>query len=155
MGCENSKSIELIDSNKAINLIQAEIDETKPNLINKILRGDLQGNFKNCLITNQVQLEEYLVSFIPTKIKKEENDLELIYNINDDILTQSIVINFEKEYIIALSGFNEILKVEEHNGNYLVFFDKIVDDIKYIAIFVSQINEFSQILYCQINNENQ
>ncbi len=155
MGCENSKSIELIDSNKAINLIQGEIDETKPNLINKILRGDLQGNFKNCLITNQVQLEEYLVSFIPTKIKKEDNEFELIHNINDDILTQSIEINFEDEYIIALSGLNEILKVEEYNGNYLVFYDKEGDITKYIAIFVSKLNDFSQILFCQIpNNQN-
>ena len=154
MGCENTKTIEL-NENKIIYSIKERINPEKPNLIKKILKGYLQGNFKDCLITNNDQLEEYLVSYIPTKIKNEENNLELIHNINDDILTQSIEINFEDEYIIALSGLNEILKVEEYNGNYLVFYDKGGDINKYIAIFVSKINDFSQILFCQIGgNEN-
>jgi hypothetical protein len=154
MGCENSKTIE-IKENKSLYSIREKMDETKPNLIKKILKGYLQGNFKDCLITNKEQLEDYLVSFIPTKIRKEDNEFELIHNINDDILTQSIEINFEDEYIIALSGLNEILKVEEYNGNYLVFYDKEGDITKYIAIFVSKLNDFSQILFCQIpNNQN-
>ena len=154
MGCENSKTIE-IKENKSLYSIREKMDETKPNLIKKILKGYLQGNVKDCLITNKEQLEDYLVSFIPTKIRKEDNEFELIHNINDDILTQSIEINFEDEYIIALSGLNEILKVEEYNGNYLVFYDKEGDITKYIAIFVSKLNDFSQILFCQIpNNQN-
>ena len=116
----------------------------EPNLAEKIVSGIVQPfgdkTFKDCIINNETEFEDKIVDFIPTKIPDPENDDNEIPNINDDIVTQSLKVDFSLNDIIALSGFNEILKVENNNGNYLIYHDGKKGNKKtYIAIVVEKI----------------
>ena len=149
MGCGSAKII----NNKAIKLSKSniiKINSNKPNLSENILYGYLEGNFRDCLITNDKELEEKLINFIPTKIPNDNNPNELVHNVLDDIITQSVEFNFDKNNIIALRGINKILKVEECNGNYLVFQNERKEiSSKYIAIIVKKLNGNPQIKFAQ------
>ncbi len=145
MGCGQTKTFE-DDKTGQLKITKMEIHEELPDLKEKILEGHLEGNFRNCLITNEKELEDNLISYIPTKIEDDKNPGQLTHNIHDDIITQSVEFNFEKHNIIALSGFRTIIKVEEYKGNYLVFYDSDEGNYsKYIVIFVKKISGFPQI----------
>jgi hypothetical protein len=122
----------------------------KENYIVGKTEGILKKNsqFNACLITNYYELEEKLIEFIPTRIKFNNKDE---FNINDNIITNSLNFNFDENFLIAVNGVNDILKVEEKGGNYLIFHDNIaVNPEKYICVVVKQIIGTPQISF----NEN-
>ena len=122
----------------------------KENYIVGKTEGILKKNsqFNDCLITNYYELEEKLIEFIPTRIKFNNKDE---FNINDNIITNSLNFNFDENFLIAVNGVNDILKVEEKGGNYLIFHDNIaVNPEKYICVVVKQIIGTPQISF----NEN-
>ena len=144
MGCDEVKTLELDTDNK-------ENDQTpkKRNLCIKMFTGVLQENinFSDTLIKNHEELDEKLRSFIPTKIIKPDSDIPT-FNTRDDILTKSANINFQENYLIAINGVNRVLRVEEENGNYLIFHDEQPGDKhKYIALVVSQLGYNPEIFY--------
>ena len=86
-------------------------------------------------------MNDKLRSFIPSKIK--ENN-EYTYNIYDDILTKSEKVNFQDEYIIAINGVNRVLRVEESDGNYLIYHDnQPKEKNSYLAMVVKRISGFN------------
>jgi len=140
MGCSGS-SIVVGETNKK---------PIKENYIINKTEGILKKNsqFKDCLITNYYELDEKLIEFIPTRITYNNKDE---YNINDNIITNSFNFNFDENFLIAVNGVNDILKVEEKGGNYLIFHDNIaVNPEKYICVVVKQIIGTPQISF----NEN-
>ena len=88
-------------------------DNDEKNLLIKIYKGELTKNsmFTDTIIKSGNELEDKLRSFIVLKVKKENSD-ELTYNINDEILTKSIKVDFKRQYIIALNGINDIYEVQ-------------------------------------------
>ena len=88
-------------------------DNDEKNLLIKIYKGELTKNsmFTDTIIKSDNELEDKLRSFIVLKVKKENSD-ELTYNINDEILTKSIKVDFKRQYIIALNGINDIYEVQ-------------------------------------------
>ena len=140
MGCSSSSIVEGETNKKTV----------KENYIINKTEGILKKNsqFNDCLITNYYELDEKLIEFIPTRITSNNKD-EL--NINDNIITNSFNFNFDENFLIAVNGVNDILKVEEKGGNYLIFHDNIaVNPEKYICVVVKQIIGTPQISF----NEN-
>jgi len=104
-------------------------------------------NFQSCLIKNDDELVSNLRMFIPTKIPKKQKS-GFAFNTEDKILTNSAKINFNKNYLIALTGFNQIEDVKINNGNYLINHDgKTNNEDKYIALVVKKIEGEPQILF--------
>ena len=133
MGCDEIKTVELDNEQDQAN--------KKNNLCIKMFTGYLQENenFNDALIKSQEELEEKLRSYIPTKIKKENSDVPS-FNTKDDILTKTANIDFSTNYLIAINGVNRVLRVEEENGNYLIFHDNQPGyKSKYIALLVNKI----------------
>ena len=129
MGCAGIEANDLDDN-----------DYTK-NLVIRICKGQLIQNsiFTDTLIKSEKELDDKLRSFIPLKIKKENSE-ELTYNTKDDILTKSIKVDFEKQYIIALNGINNIYNIKEANNNYIIYHDNQPSiKEKYIAIVVQKL----------------
>ena len=129
MGCAG-KEPNVLDDN----------EETKV-LIYKICKGELIKNsiFTDTLIKSEKELDDKLRSFIPLKIKKENSE-ELTYNTKDDILTKSIKVDFEKQYITALNGINKIYNIKQANNNYIIYHDNQPSiKEKYIAIVVQKL----------------
>ena len=140
MGCDESRTIEDVKESKISSSIG---DKKEPNLAEKILTGRIQpyGDkiFTDCIITNQTELEENIIEFIPTKIP-DPNGKNDIPNIHDDLVTNTLQVDFGVHSLIALSGINKVLKVENHNDNYLVYHDGIKGKKNtYIAILVQKI----------------
>ena len=72
-------------------------------------------------------------------IKKPDSD-DLAFNTKDDILTKSADINFNNNYIIALNGINRVVRVEEMDGNYVIYHDnKSGYRNRYVALVVRKI----------------
>lgn len=134
MGCQNPKTIE--NDNEAENEIK---NDTKKNTINEddskeqkieeeVLIETYSGllihglNFQNCLIKSQDDLINNLRMYIPPKIDNKQNKSSA-FNLNDKILSNSININFNQNYIIALKGINKIRNVKINNGNYIIYHD--------------------------------
>ena len=124
MGCTEVSAIEEVKGKEKISTIG---NPNEANLAEKIVSGIVQPfgdkTFKDCIISNESEFEDKIVDFIPTKIPDPENDDNEIPNINDDIVTQSLKVDFNINCIIALSGIHKVLKVERHNDNYLVYHD--------------------------------
>lgn len=142
MGCEESRTIE--DIKKQEKGAIAVGNPNSPNLAQKMVRGHLEPfgdkKFEDCIIKNEEEFENKIIDFIPTKIPDPNDDNKEIPNVSDDIVTQSLKVDFSLNDIIALSGFNEILKVENNNGNYLIYHDGKKGNKKtYIAIVVEKI----------------
>ncbi len=140
MGCDESRTIEDVKESKISSSIG---DKKEPNLAEKILTGRIQpyGDkiFTDCIITNQTELEENIIEFIPTKIPDPEGTKE-IPNIHDDLVTNTLQIDFGLHSLIALTGINKVLKVENHNDNYLIYHDGIKGKKNtYVAILVQKI----------------
>ena len=107
MGCEESRTI-----------------EERPLTIEKKMTGLLEKDlhFQDCLIQSENDLENKIRMFIPTKKPDENNPEQLVPNIQDDIVTSSLKVDFDKNYVIAMSAIN-ITNVSEVKGCYLVYHD--------------------------------
>ena len=176
MGCQNSKTIEAEDqinnnkikntneqkeNNDISNAVIEEIEESKESIENKenqeieenIMFEKYSGqlikglDFKNSIIKSNDELIDNLRMYIPPKIQKKQNN-SLVFNLNDKILTNSINIDFNEKYLIALKGFNNIEKVQNKKGNYAIYHDNNANnDNKYIALIVKKIEGNPQMTF--------
>ena len=138
MGCDESRTIEDVKQTTSSSVG----NQKEPNIAEKILTGRLQPygdrQFSDCIITNQTELEDNIIEFIPTKIPNSNGDE--VPNIHDDLVTSTLQIDFSIHSLIALTGINKVLKVENHNDNYLIYHDGIKGKkTTYIAILVQKI----------------
>ena len=164
MGCQNSNTSEEKAENNPENKNILKQNSIKPddnkedeeNIEQKeqsILIASFSGflikglNFQNCLIKSQDELVSKLRMFIPAKIKKK-NKKSLVYNLEDKILSNSININFNKNYIIALSGFKNIKDVKIENRHYIIYHDgPNINEEKYIALVVKKLEGNPEFLF--------
>ena len=141
MGCDEVRTMEIGEDQ---NNFQA--NNICRGVITGFLRNDL--NFEESIIYSQQELDDKLRIFIPTKIKKEDSkDTE--YNTKDDILTNSVTINFDEECLLALNGINKVFKVEEGaDGNYVIFHDNQPgSSYRYVALIVKKLGNNARIVY--------
>ena len=134
MGCEQIVTFDSIEDNENSNS-----PAKNNNLLIRQYAGLLSedNNFSDTIIKSNDELNAKLRSFIPSKIKKDNN---LTYNIYDDILTKSEKVDFQEEYIIAINGVNKVIRVEEMDGKYLIFHDnQPKEKNSYVAIVVKKI----------------
>ena len=119
MGCEESRTIEDVQTPQ-----QVQVATTRPLTIEKKMTGLLMKDlhFQDCLIQSENDLENKIRMFIPTKKPDENNPEQLVPNIQDDIVTSSLKVDFDKNYVIAMSAIN-ITNVSEVKGCYLVYHD--------------------------------
>ena len=119
MGCEESRTIEDVQTPQ-----QVQVATTRPLTIEKKMTGLLEKDlhFQDCLIQSENDLENKIRMFIPTKKPDENNPEQLVPNIQDDIVTSSLKVDFDKKYVIAMSAIN-ITNVSEVKGCYLVYHD--------------------------------
>ena len=119
MGCEESRTIEDVQTPQ-----QVQVATIRPLTIEKKMTGLLQKDlhFQDCLIQSENDLENKIRMFIPTKKPDENNPEQLVPNIQDDIVTSSLEVDFNKNYVIAMSAIN-ITNVSEVKGCYLVYHD--------------------------------
>ena len=119
MGCEESRTIEDVQTPQ-----QVQVATTRPLTIEKKMTGLLMKDlhFQDCLIQSENDLENKIRMFIPTKKPDENNPEQLMPNIQDDIVTSSLKVDFDKNYVIAMSAIN-ITNVSEVKGCYLVYHD--------------------------------
>ena len=138
MGCEQIITFDSIEDNENSN---SPVQNN--NLLIRQYTGLLSqdNTFSDTIIKSNDELNDNLRSFIPSKIKKDNN---YTYNIYDDILTKSEKVNFQDEYIIAINGIHKVLRVEELNGKYLIFHDnQPKEKNSYVAIVVKRISGFN------------
>ena len=138
MGCEQIVTFDSIEDNENSN---SPVQNN--NLLIRQYTGLLSqdNTFSDTIIKSNDELNDNLRSFIPSKIKKDNN---YTYNIYDDILTKSEKVNFQDEYIIAINGIHKVLRVEELNGKYLIFHDnQPKEKNSYVAIVVKRISGFN------------
>ena len=119
MGCEESRTIEDVQTPQ-----QVQVATTRPLTIEKKMTGLLEKDlhFQDCLIQSENDLENKIRMFIPTKKPDENNPEQLVPNIQDDIVTSSLKVDFNKNYVIAMRAIN-ITNVSEVKGCYLVYHD--------------------------------
>ena len=119
MGCEESRTIEDVQTPQ-----QVQVATIRPLTIEKKMTGLLEKDlhFQDCLIQSENDLENKIRMFIPTKKPDENNPEQLVPNIQDDIVTSSLKVEFDKNYVIAMSAIN-ITNVSEVKGCYLVYHD--------------------------------
>ena len=119
MGCEESRTIEDVQTPQ-----QVQEATTRPLTIEKKMTGLLEKDlhFQDCLIQSENDLENKIRMFIPTKKPDENNPEQLVPNIQDDIVTSSLKVDFNKNYVISISAIN-ITNVSEVKGCYLVYHD--------------------------------
>ena len=119
MGCDESRTIEDVQTPQ-----QVQVATTRPLTIEKKMTGLLEKDlhFQDCLIQSENDLENKIRMFIPTKKPDENNPEQLVPNIQDDIVTSSLKVDFDKNYVIAMSAIN-ITNVSEVKGCYLVYHD--------------------------------
>ena len=124
-----------------LNTKNFEDNDDEKNLLIKKYKGELTKNsmFTDTIIKSDNELEDKLRSYIALKVKKENSE-ELMYNIEDEILTKSIKVDFKRQYIIALNGINDIDKVKKSDNNYIIYHDNQPSTSdEYIAIVVKKI----------------
>ena len=119
MGCEESRTIDDVQTPQ-----QVQVATIRPLTIEKKMTGLLEKDlhFQDCLIQSENDLENKIRMFIPTKKPDENNPEQLVPNIQDDIVTSSLEVDFNKNYVIAMSAIN-ITNVSEVKGCYLVYHD--------------------------------
>lgn len=149
MGCEESRTID-DGAKKESKVEQQKAQKVGENLIVKTLTGLLDKNsnerFHDCLIESGSDLEDKLRIFIPTSKPDENNPNNFVRNVSDDIVTQSLKIDFSQCSIIAMSGI-QINYVSNSNGNYLVRHDGIPESSgTYCAVVVKRIPGNPQIV---------
>ena len=119
MGCEESRTIDDVQTPQ-----QVQGATPRPLTIEKKMTGLLEKDlhFQDCLIQSENDLENKIRMFIPTKKPDENNPEQLVPNIQDDIVTNSIKVDFDNYCVIAMSAIN-ITNVSEVKGCYLVYHD--------------------------------
>ena len=143
MGCEQVLTFEDLEPNGSNPNTLDNTPKTN-NLLIRAYAGILspEAKFTDTLIKSDKELNEKLSNYIPSQIKKENNEYK--YNLDDDILTKSARVDFENEYIIAINGVNKVIRVEEDNGNYLIFHDnQPKEKNSYIALVVRKISGYN------------
>ena len=115
--------------------------ETQPtNLLLRTYKGLLSqdNNFTDTLIKSEAELIPKLRDYIPSQIEIGNDKYD--YNCDDDILTRTARINFNEEYIIAINGVNNVLRVEENDGKYMIYHDnQPKEKNSYLALVVKKI----------------
>ena len=136
MGCE-----QILTSDDLENF-EKNLPETRTeNLLLRTYTGLLTRDkpFTDTLIKSSEELNQKLRDYIPSRIEIDKDKYDLNYD--DDILTKTAKINFDEEYIIAINGVNNVLRVEESNGNYLIYHDNQPKEKNvYTALVVKRIN---------------
>ena len=139
MGCEQILTFENGEEFEGQNNPMPN-QQPNTNLLVRSYKGILspEAKFKDTLIRSSDELGEKLRNYIPSQISEGDNKYK--YNLYDDILTKSAKIDFDKEYIIAICGVNNVLRVEESNGNYVIYHDNQPKERNsYIALVVKKI----------------
>ena len=111
------------------------------NLLLRTYKGLLSpdAKFTDTLIKSDSELIQKLRDYIPSQIEVENDKYD--YNYDDDILTKTAKINFNEEYIIAINGVNNVLRVEENDGKYMIYHDnQPKEKNSYIALVVKKID---------------
>ena len=124
MGCDESITMEDRPITMKTPQQQSQGATTRPITIEKKMTGLLEKDlhFQDCLIQSENDLENKIRMFIPTKKPDENNPEQLVPNIQDDIVTNSYQVDFDKYCVIAMSAIN-ITNVSEVKGCYLVYHD--------------------------------
>lgn len=143
MGCEESRTIE--DARENTRKVSSEPD----NLVIKVIEGILDKNlpFIDCLITSNDDLTKNIKDFISTRKPKKDNPSQTEPNINDELVTDSITIDFNQNHVIALNGVkvNKVLNIE---GNYIIFHNEEHGSKgNYTALIVKKIKGTPMIMY--------
>ena len=147
MGCEQILTFEDIEPN-GTNPNTLDNTLKTNNLLIRAYTGILspEAKFTDTIIKSNEELSEKLSNYIPSQIKTENN--KYTYNLNDDILTKSARVDFDNEYIIAITGVNKVIRVEEDNGGYLIFHDnQPKEPNNYIALVVRRISGYNPKFY--------
>ena len=142
----NNKKNENNDEDILKDMQDHNINRDLDDLIYNIIKGKLNkdSEFKDCLIKNEDELEDNIREYIPTRIINENGKEEV--NIKDDIITNSIQIDFHTCYVIALNGMHEVIKITNEDGNYCIYHDNIPGDkCEYTAIIVKKLSGNPQI----------
>ena len=146
MGCEQIMTFDELEDNNNINNNNLNNNPASPPQTNNLLVRAYQGilspgaDFCDTIIKSNEELNAKLRNYIPSQIKKNN---DYTYNLDDDVLTKSVQVNFEKEYIIAINGVNQVIRVEEYNGDYLIFHDNQPKERNaYIALVVRRIPKY-------------
>lgn len=140
MGCEESRTIG-DEPKREPKCEQGTQQKEGENLIVRTLTGLLEKNlnFQDCLIESESDLENKIRMYIPTTRPDENNPNKFAPNIQDDIVTKSLELNYSEFSIIAMSGVN-INYVSNVNGNYLVRHDGVSKSSgSYCAVVVKRI----------------
>ena len=140
MGCEQILTFENGEEFEGQNNPMPN-QQPNTNLLVRSYKGILspEAKFRDTLIRSSDELGEKLRNYIPSQISEGDNNYK--YNLYDDILTKSAKIDFDKEYIIAICGVNNVLRVEESNGNYVIYHDNQPKERNsYIALVVKKIS---------------
>ena len=134
MGCEQTLTFEDTEESK----IYAKTRQK--NLLIRTYTGLLskEKQFTDTLIKSNEELNKKLRDYIPSQIDLGNDRFD--YNLSDDILTKSANVNFNDEYIIAINGVNKVLRVEENDGNYVIYHDnQQKEKDNYMALVVKMI----------------
>ena len=118
MGCEETLTFEDTEQ------FDKAFAQTRPkNLLIRTYTGILtkEKEFTDTIIKSNEELNKKLRDYIPSQIDLGNDRYD--YNLSDDILTKSATVNFNEEYIIAINGVNKVLRVEENEGNYIIYHD--------------------------------
>ena len=142
MGCDESITMEDRPITMKTPQQQSQGATTRPLTIEKKMTGLLEKDlhFQDCLIQSENDLENKIRMFIPTKKPDENNPEQLVPNIQDDIVTNSIQVDFDKCCVIAMSAINITNKSEMsmftknnfYNPNLFscMEYDKIFEEIQ-------------------------
>ena len=139
MGCEQILTFEETEQ------FNRGLPERLPkNVLLRTYKGLLSPDkeFKDTLIKSNEELIQKLRDYIPSQIEIDKDKYD--YNYDDDILTRTAKINFDEEYIIAINGVNNVLRVEENDGKYMIYHDNQPKEKNtYIALVVKRISEIN------------
>ena len=107
MGCEESRTTG-DEPKREPKCEQGTQQKEGENLIVRTLTGLLEKNlnFQDCLIESESDLENKIRMYIPTTRPDENNPNKFAPNIQDDIVTKSLELNYSEFSIIAMSGVN-------------------------------------------------
>ena len=132
------------NNNKNDDILNDMIDPNnlrdEDDLTYNILKGKLNDDpgFEDCVIRNENELEKNIREYIPTRIINDKGKEEV--NIKDDIITNSLQIDFKTCYIIALNGIRNVSKVTNDNGDYCIHHDGVKGKKdEYTAIVVQKL----------------
>lgn len=146
MGCEESRAIQEVQGEgQQVNKTSNGPD----NLVIQVIEGILDTSlpFSDCLITSNDELTKNVKDFISTRKPKKDNPKETEPNINDELVTDSIAIDFSQNHVIALNAV-KVVKVNNIEGNYIIFHNGQPGSVGvYTALVVKRIKGSPKIMY--------